>query len=254
MSRVVGAVPLGMGAFMPYNRGGVRFRNNGAPGPQPSGIFMATILIVDDHEVVREGMRIALTRDGDLQVVGMASDGRDALRQVGDLRPDIVIMDIAMPTLNGIEATSQIKASFPKTKVVIFTIHSYREFLKPLIQAGISGYVLKQNPISDLCLAVQVVRRGGTYFSEDIGDFLSEQARGLASGRQGQDLFELLTPREREVFHLLAEGLSVAEAAEALSISTKTIETHKYHIMEKLGIDSMTAWIKEAIRRGVVHI
>jgi DNA-binding NarL/FixJ family response regulator len=134
----------------------------------------------------------------------------------------------------------------PKAKVIIFTMHSYHEFLRPLIKSGISGYVLKVSPISDLYLAIQVVRRGGSYFTEDIHEFLSN------FGEEEKDPFDLLSSREREVFQLLAEGFSVRQAAQELYISPKTVETHKYHIMEKLQIGTMTEWIKEAIRRNII--
>ena len=212
------------------------------------------ILIVDDHDVVLEGVKAALGKYPELQVVGMASDGRDALRKVEELSPDVVIMDIAMPYFNGIEATFQIKKALPEVKVIIFTMHSYREFLVHLMKAGISAYVLKNNPISDLYLAIQVVKRGGTYFSENAPEFLAAHVEQMLERKEQREPFELLSLRERQVFQLLAEGLPVREVATQLCISPKTVETHKYHIMEKLQIRSMTELTKEAIRRGVVQI
>lgn len=207
---------------------------------------VAKVLIVDDHQVVVEGIKAALSEYADVEVVGQATDGRKAFNQVESLKPDIVIMDLAMPHFNGIEATYQIKQMDPKIKVIMFTIYPYREFIRPLIKSGISGYVLKGSPISDLYLAIQVVRRGGSYFTEDIHDFLSNL------GNEEQEPFDLLSPREREVFQLLAEGLSVKEVGERLYISSKTVETHKYHIMSKLQIQSMNELIKEAIRMKIV--
>jgi DNA-binding NarL/FixJ family response regulator len=190
----------------------------------------------------------------DFEVVGEASDGREAIKKVESLRPDIVVMDIAMSRFNGVEATRQIKREYPHVKVIIFTLHSYREFIHPLIKAGISGFVLKQNPISELYTAIQMVRRGGAYFSEDVQQYLANYSELLGNGEVDEDPFGLLSDREKEIFQLLAEGLSTKEAAEILSISTKTVETHKYRIMEKLHINSMAEWIREAIRRGVVQI
>jgi two-component system response regulator NreC len=209
-------------------------------------MWIPRIFIVDDHHVVLEGIKAALSKHADVEVVGTAADGRRALRQIESLRPHIVIMDIAMPRFNGIEATYQIKQMDPKAKVIIFTMYSYHEFLRPLIKSGISGYVLKGSPICDLYRAIQAVKRGGSYFTEDVHDFLSN------FGEEEKDPFDLLSPREREVFQLLAEGFSVRQAAEVLYISPKTVETHKYHIMAKLQIDSMNEWIKEAIRKNVI--
>jgi two-component system response regulator NreC len=216
---------------------------------------MATkILIVDDHDVVIEGLRTILGRYDDLQVVDVASDGRDALRKVETHRPHIVIMDLAMPQFNGIEATHQIKKAQPDVKIIVFTMHSYREFLVHLLRSGISAYVLKQNPIADICLAIEVVKRGGTYFSENASEFLAEHVEQVLNHSKEKDSFDLLSLREREVFQLLAEGISVRDAASRLCLSPKTVETHKYHIMEKLQLRSMGEWTKEAIRRGIVQV
>ena len=207
---------------------------------------VAKVLLVDDHQVVLGGIKAALSQYSDVEVVGEATDGRKALKHIESLRPDIVIMDLAMPHFNGIEATYQIKQMDPKIKVIIFTMYSYREFIKPLVKSGISGYVLKESPISDLYMAIKVVRRGGSYFTEDIHEFL------LNLGEEDEDPFDSLSPREREVFQLLAEGLSTRQAGEILFISPKTVETHKYHIMAKLQIRTMAEWITEAIRRNII--
>ncbi len=212
------------------------------------------ILIVDDHDVVLEGVKAALTRYDDMEVVGTASDGRDALHKVDSLKPQVVIMDVAMPHFNGIEATFQLKKAHPQVKVIIFTMHSYREFLVHLMKAGISAYVLKNSPLADLYLAIQVVKRGGTYFSENAPEFLADHVEQMLEKKEQREPFELLSLREREVFQLLAEGLPIKNVATSLCISPKTVETHKYHIMEKLQIRSMTEWTKEAIRRGIVQI
>jgi DNA-binding NarL/FixJ family response regulator len=215
---------------------------------------MTRILIVDDHPVVLQGIKGAMSEYEDIEVVGEAPDGREAIKKVEALEPDIIVMDIAMPRFNGVDATRQIKKKYPKTKVIIFTLHSYQEFIHPLIKAGISGFVLKQNPISDLYLAIQVVRRGGAYFSEDVQQYLANYFELMGNGEMDEDPFDLLSDREKEIFQLLAEGHSTKEAAEILSISTKTVETPKYRIMEKLHINSMAEWIREGIRRGVVQL
>jgi DNA-binding NarL/FixJ family response regulator len=212
------------------------------------------ILLVDDHQVVIEGVKTALAKHADLEIIGESNNARDALKKVESLRPDIVIIDIAMPQFNGIEATYQIKKVDPKVRVIIYTMHSYQEFLRDLIKAGISAYVLKQSPLTNLYTAIQTVKKGGTFFSEDAASFIAKHFEKMADGQQKRDPFDLLSLREREVFQLLAEGHSIKEAADILCLSPKTIETHKYHIMEKLKIGSMTEWTKEAIRRGIVQI
>ena len=148
---------------------------------------VSKIFIVDDHEVVIGGIKAALSEYPDVEVLGHATDGRTALRHVESLWPDIVIMDLAMPHFNGIEATYQIKQMDPKIKVIIFTMYSYREFIRPLMKSGISGYVLKERPLSDLYLAIQVIRRGGSYFTEDIHDYLTNL------GEEEVDPFDLLS-------------------------------------------------------------
>jgi two-component system response regulator NreC len=215
---------------------------------------MTRVFLVDDHQVVIEGVKAALSKYEDIEVVGMALNGREALQRIQALEPHIVVMDISMPQFNGIEATFQIKKVAPDVKVIIFTMHSYREFIAPLIRAGISGYVIKQNPVSDLYLAIQVVSRGGAYFSEDVQSFLADQAQRQSDNEEDRDPYDMLSLREREVFQLLAEGHSIREAADLLCISSKTIETHKYHIMEKLKIRSMAELTKEAIRTGIIQI
>ncbi len=212
------------------------------------------IFIVDDHQVVLEGVRAALGRHHDIEIVGEATDSRTALKQIESTRPDVVIMDISMPNINGIEATLQIKKMDPRIKVIIFTMYSYREFLWPLTKAGISSYVLKQKSISDLYTAIQAVQKGGAYFSEEIHEFMAENLDKLMLRREMRDPFDLLSAREREIFQLLAEGRTITEAADLLCISNKTVETHKAHIMAKLKIRSMAEWAKEAIRRGIITL
>lgn len=215
---------------------------------------MTKILLVDDHHVVLEGVKAALSKYDSLEVVGVATNGHEALRKVQSLRPHIVIMDIVMPRINGVEATIQIKKIDPNIKVIIFTMHSYQEFLVDLMKAGISGYVLKQSPISDLHLAIEVVKSGGTYLSEDASEFWANHGYKFEEGNESDDPFDRLSLREREVFQLLGEGLSIKEIAEMLYISPKTVETHKYHIKDKLEIPNMAEWTKEAIRRGILTL
>jgi DNA-binding NarL/FixJ family response regulator len=215
---------------------------------------MTKILLVDDHPVVLEGLKAALNKYANVEIVGEASDGWEAVQKTQSLRPDVVIMDVAMPRFDGVESTKRIKKIAPNIKVIIYTMHSYKEFLRDLMKAGISAYVSKQHSISDLYLAVQVVNRGGTYLSQDASSFWANHVRTSRVKRESGDLFDLLSPRERQVFELLSEGVSIREAAKTLCISTKTVETHKYRIMEKLQLRSLPEWTKEAIRRGIIKV
>lgn len=214
------------------------------------------ILIVDDHRVVIEGVKSALSTYQDLEVVGEALDGHQAIQKVKSLQPDIVIMDIAMPDLNGIDATLQIKKLDPEIKVIIFTMYSNREYVIDLFKAGISSYVLKKDPLSDLINAIKAVERGGTYFTTILSQILLNYMKELDEGKSYVDLdgFESLSLREREVFQVLAEGKSIKEIADILGVSRKTVETHKYNIMEKLHAQSVTDLTKLAIKKGVIQI
>jgi len=212
------------------------------------------VLVIDDHEVVLQGIASALSKNEELEIVALISDPREVLRTVEEKKPDIVIMDLAMPHLNGIECTYQIRKIGPKIKIIIYTMHSYRDFLAHLLKAGISAYVLKSSPLSDLTMAVEVVRKNGTFFSDNAPEFFSTHLQDLLEKGEKTDPFDLLSPRERQVFQMLAEGNSIKKTAEYLCISPKTVETHKYHIMEKLNLRSMAEWTKEAIKRGIVSI
>lgn len=212
------------------------------------------ILIVDDHWVVIEGIRAALRDNTDFEVIGEAFNGRDAVKLAESLKPKIVIMDISMPNLNGVDATMQIKKISPDIRVVIYTMHSNREFVIDLFRAGISAYVLKEDPMSDLILAIKAVSSGGTYFSTMAPTILLRHMQTLERGNIEKNDFELLSLREREVFQLLAEGKSSKAIANQLCISPKTVESHKYNIMAKLDIQSMTDLIKIAIRKKIIPL
>jgi len=212
------------------------------------------ILIVDDHRVVIKGIKSELCGHSEFEVVGEALNGRQAVKLAESLRPDIVIMDISMPELNGIDATLQIKKMFPDIHVIIFTMYSNKEYVIDLFMAGISGYVLKDDPMSDLILALKAVRNGGTYFSTMAPSVLLNHMKALEKGKTNKDLFNDLSVREREVFQLLAEGNPVKEIGARLCISPKTVESHKYNIMAKLNIHTMTDLIKVAIRKNIIHV
>ena len=212
------------------------------------------ILIVDDHHVVIEGIKSAIKDRSEFKVIGEAADGLEALELVKTHSPDIVIMDISMPNLNGIKATKRIKRDAPDTQVIIYTMHSDKEFVIDLFKSGISAYVLKDDPMADLLLAVEAVKGGGTYFSTKAPTILLRHMEELESSNSHKDAFDTLSRREREVFELLAEGYRVKEIAPKLFISPKTVETHKYHIQEKLQVSSIVELTKIAIRKNLIKV
>ncbi|WP_207260181.1 response regulator transcription factor [Desulfovibrio sp. Huiquan2017] len=211
-----------------------------------------TLLIADDHRVVIAGIRSLLASKPDIEIVGEATNGAEAVELSRELAPDIVIMDISMPEMDGVEATGLIRKASPDTRIIIYTMHSDQRFILELFKAGISGHVLKEGPPADLCAAVEAVMAGKTYFTTiDPAALLLK----LAPERPGREaLFEHLSPRELEVFKLLADGLSVKEAAVRLHISPKTVETHKYNLMEKLDVGTIPDLTKLAIRHGLISV
>ncbi len=212
------------------------------------------ILIVDDHRVVIEGIKRALQNYPEFEVVGEAADGLEAVESVKSLSPDIVIMDISMPNLNGVEAVKHIKQFSPETRIVVYSMYSDKEFVIDLFRTGISAYVLKDDPLSDLTLALQAVKSGGTYFSTMAPTILLRHMKDLEGKVTNKDPFDRLSLREKEVFLHLAEGKSIKEVAGELYISPKTVESHKYSIMEKLKINKMIDFTKIAIRKNLIKI
>jgi len=215
------------------------------------------VLIVDDHRVVIEGIKSALSVSPDLEVIGEALNGHQAIKKAKSLKPDIVIMDISMPDLNGIDATLQIKKMDPHIKIIIFSMYSNREYVIDLFKAGISSYVLKKDPMSDLISAIKAVERGGTYFTTISSEILLNYVKELDNSNNNinnTNGFASLSLREREVFQLLSEGKSIKEIAETLGISRKTVETHKYNIMEKLHAKNITDFTKLAIKKGIIQL
>ncbi|MBU0987787.1 MAG: response regulator transcription factor [Proteobacteria bacterium] len=212
------------------------------------------ILIVDDHQVVIEGIKSALREYSEFEVMAEALDGLQAIEFAKFLRIDIVIMDISMPNLNGIETTRQIKQFNPEIRIVIYTMHSDKGFVVDLFKAGISAYVLKQDSISDLILALKAVKGGGTYFSTMAPTILVRHVKELEMGQKDKDGFKRLSFREQEVFCLLADGKTVRKIGEQLYISPKTVESHKYNIMEKLNVHTMADLTKIAIKKKLIEV
>lgn len=211
------------------------------------------MLLAEDHTIVRKGLRSLLDGAGGIQVVGEAADGREAVDKVRHLLPDVVVMDIAMPGLNGLEATRQIRKQFPKVKVLILTMHADEEHILQILQAGASGYVVKQDAPEELVSAVQTVDRGDLFLSPSISRTVIQEYIRRAEAMAGRVSFEPLTPREREVLQLIAEGRPPREIAEILRISVKTVETHRAHLMRKLDARSTADLTRYAIRKGIIR-
>ena len=208
------------------------------------------VLIVDDHVVMAEGLRYLIDAQNDLAVVGCVNDGREALREVVERMPDVVVMDIAMPELNGIEATHLIHERSPDTQVVMLSMHSNREYVLRALQAGARGYVLKKNAAAEVLTAIRSVYSGQRYLSSQITESVIEDY--LRSSRD--DPLDSLSSRERQVLQLLVEGKSTVLIAESLSLSPKTVETYRARVMQKLDIGDMPSLVKFAIQHGLTTI
>jgi two-component system response regulator NreC len=208
------------------------------------------VLLVEDHIVVRQGIKALLSDEPDLEIVGEADNGREALSLVSELRPDVVLMDISMPGLNGIEATRQIRQRHADVKVVVLSMHASEEYVFQMLRAGASGYVLKQSDSSEVLTAIRAATSGGSFLSPPISRTVIDDYVHRAEARGRADDMDLLTSREREVLQLLAEGLPNREIAEQLNISVKTVETHRSNMMNKLGVSSKTELVKYALRKG----
>ena len=210
------------------------------------------VLIVDDHALFRRGIRAILEAQGGFSVVGEAETGREAVRRALELAPDIVLMDIAMPVLNGIEATRQIKNALPKTNVIALSMYTEGEHVFQVLKAGASGYLVKDSSVDELISAIRSARTGTPFFSPVISrkimeSYLRDDSEGTVRVEAGR-----LTGREKEVLQLIAEGYTNNEIAKLMKISVKTVETHRAHIMSKLDIHDVAGLIKYAIRKGFV--
>jgi DNA-binding NarL/FixJ family response regulator len=212
------------------------------------------VLVVDDHTIVRDGICALLALVGDIEVVGEAVNGSEALKMVAQLQPDVVLMDIAMPIMGGLEATRRITKEFPKTKVLVITQHDDKEYVFPVIESGASGLISKAAASSELAAGIRSVYQGDSFLSPSVAKLLVENYQQTAGERMHQDPYYQLTGREREVLKLLAEGYSTQEMADMLVITRKTVEGHKTNLMTKLGIHNRIDLVKYALRRGIITI
>ena len=212
-----------------------------------------TILIVDDHNIVRDGLRALLEPLAGMKVVGEAENGRVAVRLAREIQPDIVIIDVAMPDLNGIEATRKIRSQVPGTKVIALSMHSDRRFVSRMLQAGAAAYLRKESAFEEIAAAIEAVARGEHYLGRGITDLVVADYKTLMLDKS-LDRQEPLTHREREVVQLLAEGKKTAEIATQLHVSVKTVETHRTNIMGKLGLHSIAELTKYAVREGLTSL
>lgn len=212
------------------------------------------LLLTDDHTLFRQGLRNLLEAEYDMQVVGEAQEGAEAVAKAAELKPDIVLMDIGMPGLTSFEAARQIRRHRPETKVLFLTMYDDEDYLAQCLEAGGSGYVLKDSPADQLVSAIREIRRGGKYLSPRLVAKLVEDIHTRNPAERLTPRINTLTPRERETLKFLAEGLSVKEIAVRLDLSTKTIEAHKFNLMRKLDIHNKAQLVQYAIKRKIIKI
>ncbi len=212
------------------------------------------VLLADDHTVVRDGLRILLEAHGDIEVVGDASDGRQAVALAQQLLPDVVVMDIAMPGLNGIDAAQEIRRACPSVEILILSMYSTNEHIFRALNAGARGFLLKESAGAEVAQAVRAVTAGQRYFSEKITDAASVDQDDPLRHAALKSPIERLSPRERQILQLVAEGKTSAEIAEMLYLSAKSIETYRSRLMQKLGVSDLTALVKFAIQHGLTTL
>jgi two-component system response regulator NreC len=219
------------------------------------------IILVDDHEMIRSGLKSLLQTEGDLNVVGEASNGVEALQKAAELRPDVVVMDISMPIMDGLEATKRMTRQFPECAVLVLTVHEDKQYFFQMLQAGAKGYVTKEAAADELVAAIRSVANGHVYLLPALARWLLEdytqlakQSQAAESGQADTTGLEVLSAREREVLELVAEGNTTPRIAELLDLSPKTISRHRERIMNKLNMHSTAELVKFAIRTGLVMV
>lgn len=210
------------------------------------------VLLADDHAVVRTGLRLIIDSQGDMTVIGEAEDGLEAIQKVQEMQPDIIVMDISMPGLGGLEATRRIKREVPDAHVLILTMHDNEQFFFQSLQAGADGYVTKTAPEWELLTAIRSVHRGNCYLNASVTKLLVNDYMERVKQGDRRSPYDLLTDRERETLHLVAAGHSNREIAEMLNISEHTVHNHRAHLMEKLGVHNRLELLKYALREGII--
>jgi len=210
------------------------------------------VLLADDHNLIRAGLRLVVSQQSDFQVAGEAENGRQAVALAEQLKPDVVVMDIKMPDLNGIEACHQIRETLPDTEVVMLSMHSDETYVLRALKAGARAYLLKDSAEADLARAIRAAVDGKSFFSPAVGKVLLEDYMRKLQRTGAEDSYELLSPREREILQVVAEGKSSKEIANLLNLSVYTVETHRAKIMQKLNLRSMPELILYAVRKGII--
>jgi two-component system response regulator NreC len=208
------------------------------------------VLVADDHTIVRKGLVSLLAESGECEIVAEAADGLEAVEKALATHPEVAILDLSMPRLTGLEAVRRIHEALPQTRVLVLTVHEEEEYVLPLVRAGASGYLIKDSAVAELLAAVRALHAGQGYFGPQAARVLAEQYRrpqGAADDPYGE-----LSPREREVFHLVVEGRTTKEIARTLGISPKTADNHRYRLMEKLGVHNTAELVRYAARRGLL--
>ncbi len=213
-----------------------------------------TVLIADDHTIVREGLARILNEAPNIQVVGEAVDGREAVDKALEVEPDIVLLDLSMPRLHGLEALRQIRRRSPKTKCLVLSMHKNEAYVRQALQGGASGYILKDSAAEDVVSAIRAVHTGECFLSPGVSKLVIEDYLRGSGPDRAISAYENLTEREREVFQLLVEGLRNQEIARRLHVSVKTIETHRAHILTKLGLSNIAELVKYAIEMGILNV
>ncbi len=213
-----------------------------------------SVLVAEDHHVVRKGILYLLSMEKDINIIGEAQDGGEAIKMARDLCPDVIIMDISMPVLNGVDAIKQIKKSVPETKILILTMHIKEQYIRRALREGASGYLLKASTQGELANAVRTVHKGGVALSPPISKFVLDAYVKHPDSKEPVDSLELLTDREIQVLRLVAEGKANKEIAKSLSISKSTVNIHRHKIMQKLDIHDIVGLVKYSIEKGIIVI
>jgi DNA-binding NarL/FixJ family response regulator len=211
------------------------------------------VLFADDHKLIRAGLRLVAEKDPDISVVGEADDGVQAVAAAQSLRPDVAVLDIGMPNINGIEAARQIQALLPESRVIMLSMHSDETYVLRALRVGVRGYLLKDSAEADLVKAIHAAAEGKSFFSPDVSKILMDDYLRKLQRSGVEDPYDLLSPREREVLQLVAEGKSSKEIANLLNLSVYTVDTHRSNLMEKLNLRGVPELVLFAVRRGIIQ-